>query len=402
MKRLGSWKGLILLTGFLPVLGCLSCGKSGSSSSSNNATSTNLPGTALPTKSDSGGVVTASLAANTTSAQLLKASSSSKVKGAQASFPAGALTIKADVSIQQADSLASGTSNAMLGITGASDVTAASKTVLVSASPLVTPSKPFTLQIPVSTSLALASSTHLSVLYRIQKQGSSDYFIGFLDSSKFVVKSTYVNITASYFGAYQVVHVSDSLGKISEAEGLIPFVGLNQIFPINGTWATSCQPCRNNVSNCYEIDTLTSSGSSIILELDHFTDSNCYLQGDKWLNYSTYVVGSSVSSPSGGTAANIYSAKYFITALTTTAATLFNSESLCGLTNWSANTTQNVTGLVCNSSSPTSTSARIIYSNYVVTSSKLLPGVPVSSSVDDGTTEAKRMLGSDSYVFKAQ
>lgn len=381
----------------LPLLLSCSCGKKSSSSSSNSGDST-FSGKTLSANSDSGGILTATVDPNASENQILNASESSSIKGSRAAFGPGSLNVNGDVTIQSADSLASKNTNADLGIADSSSVNAASATVLIEIKPHHDPVKPFTLQIPLGNTLYLATETR--VLYKIQKAGSpGTYFLGFIPASELTIKDEKVVFQASYFGAYQLVTVSSGLGLVSEVQTVSPPIPTTNQFPISGTWKSTCQACRNNVQNCYEIDTFVSSGSSITLTLDHYADASCTTQGDRWEAFSTYSVGGSVDTPAGASAVDVYATKFIVTP-TSIGAPLLNSQSLCGKTDWAANTAVDITGNKdCNTSNPDANSAGLIYSNFIVTASTFKPGVPLLSNVDDGTTEAKRMKGSDTVVF---
>lgn len=392
MKRvLKKAKGLALFS----ILVILSCGKASTKESSNASSDTTFTGDTVSAKSDSGGVLTATVDTSSKKTQIVKASSSSSISGCKAAFPSNSLNIPTDVSIQEVDSLASDNTAVDFGITEASTLSAASKAILISSNPSVSPSGPFTLQIPISTSLSLTSFNGY-VLYKIDSgDATNPYKVGILGSSNIQVGEGVVNLTISHFGVYQLINSPTNLSLFSEVNVSSPPISLANMFPQTGTWKSSCLACRNNVPTCYEIDTFTASGSSISVTVSHYTDSSCSLRGDDSKAYSTYKVGSSVSTPSGATAVDVYATKYIVTP-TILGASILNNQKFCGLSDWTASTPKNITGLACDSSNPDGVKARTFFSTFSISGSTLLLGKTAQSGVDDGTTEAKRMVGTDS------
>jgi len=180
--------------------------------------------TTIAAVEDSDGVVTGQFSAASSTTQTLSASSSGEIAGSQVAFPAGALAINTNITIEQGISFAGANTGSSLGI---GNVDAAGPSVVITSSEAIDAGSPFTLQIPTSgTSLALADDTDSRTVvlfkYKVAAEGKS--YLGIIPRDQIEIKNGYVTFETKYFGAYQVSVTETVVTEVKRIESDVPIV----------------------------------------------------------------------------------------------------------------------------------------------------------------------------------
>ena len=173
---------------------------------------------------DSDGVVTGQFSAASGQTQTLSASTTGEIAGSQVAFPAGALAINTNITIEQGISFAGANTGSSLGI---GTVDAAGPSVVITSSEAIDAGSPFTLQIPTTgASLALADDTDSRTVilfkYKVAAEGKS--YLGIIPRDQIVLEGGYASFETKYFGAYQVSITETVIKEVKRIESDVPIV----------------------------------------------------------------------------------------------------------------------------------------------------------------------------------
>ena len=118
---------------------------------------------------------------------------------------------------------------------------------------------------------------------------------------------------------------------------------------LEGTWSAACYVDTDNFSNK---NTITVSGTDVIVKYEVHSDSSCNTDLLTWEDtYSSLSIGDEISFDSGATGHqytfNVVSFK--LTPETTALVSALNAESSCGVSDWALDTATNYTGKTCGS-----------------------------------------------------
>ena len=118
---------------------------------------------------------------------------------------------------------------------------------------------------------------------------------------------------------------------------------------LEGTWSAACYVDTDNFSNK---NTITVSGTDVIVKYEVHSDSSCNTDLLTWEDtYSSLSIGDEISFDSGATGHrytfNVVSFK--LTLQTTDGVSALNAESSCGVSDWALDTATNYTGKTCGS-----------------------------------------------------
>ena len=118
---------------------------------------------------------------------------------------------------------------------------------------------------------------------------------------------------------------------------------------LEGTWSAACYVNTDNFSNK---NTITVSGTDVIVKYEVHSDSSCNTDLLTWEDtYSSLSIGDEISFDSGATGhqytINVVSFK--LTLHTTDGVSALNAESSCGVSDWALDTATNYTGKTCGS-----------------------------------------------------
>ena len=118
---------------------------------------------------------------------------------------------------------------------------------------------------------------------------------------------------------------------------------------LEGTWSAACYVDTDNFSNK---NTITVSGTDVIVKYEVHSDSSCNTDIWTWEDtYSSLSIGDEISFDSGATGhrytLNVVSFK--LTLQTTDGVSALNAESSCGVSDWALDTATNYTGKTCGS-----------------------------------------------------
>lgn len=202
------------------------------------------------------GVVTASIAADSTGVQRIQVEKTS-LGGAAVEFPPGALAVTTDINIEEATSLATPGQASELGIS--QEFGQKGPAVLVSPSEPQDAVTPFTIAIPISSPTGLVQNDdNLAVLYRVKSEATQTMSSGIIPRSQLTVVDRNVSFPTSRFGSYQAVYLAAPVESAVEVPTTLP--------PQSHAVAASLPPLQ--VASCTPFfvkagDTVTISGSNI-------------------------------------------------------------------------------------------------------------------------------------------
>ena len=161
---------------------------------------------------------------------------------------------------------------------------------------------------------------------------------------------------------------------------------------IEGTWKTPCYV----TGSYYATDTITISGTSVVLYYNYYADSSCSTDNyTVTYNFSGYSEGSDMVFSSYGTSGG--SGKQFTmthnytteTPQNSSEVSWYNNNSYCGETDWALDIANDTTGLTCGSSTRWSANATI-YGLYLLDGDSLFGSFSTStypSSVSTGDND---------------
>ena len=156
------------------------------------------------TVDQSSGKTFASLAANSTTTQVVEVPPTSPVAGTSLAIPPGTLGVATDVTIELAAPLVNPGNSAALGVDGGSTVVG--KAVSIQPTQPTDALKPFTvsLAVPSASGLNLADvNANLYVMYKVQNVQAGTVTLGLIPRSALTVNGGTLSFTVSFFGAFQ-------------------------------------------------------------------------------------------------------------------------------------------------------------------------------------------------------
>ncbi len=206
----------------------------------------------LAATADAAGNFTSAIDPNSTSTQVLRASSGD-LFGSAIALPPGSLSINLNITIGSGETLASSDVTQQLGLSN-NAASAAGPAVSFVPSQNVQASNPFTLSIPTSvTGLALATSDseNLVVMYKwmIVENGVTSYAIGIIPRDALTVGSKTVQFQTTKFGTFQLAITQTKITTaVSKPTAEPPILKADVSNPLVGIW-TQCQTDSNNGNN---------------------------------------------------------------------------------------------------------------------------------------------------------
>ncbi len=205
----------------------------------------------LAATADAAGNFTSAIDPNSTSTQVLRASSGD-LFGSAIALPPGSLSINLNITIGSGETLASSDVTQQLGLSN-NAASAAGPAVSFVPSQNVQASNPFTLSIPTSvTGLALATSDseNLVVMYKwmIVENGVTSYAIGIIPRDALTVGSKTVQFQTTKFGTFQLAITQTKITTaVSKPTAEPPILKADVSNPLVGIW-TQCQVNLDNNS----------------------------------------------------------------------------------------------------------------------------------------------------------
>lgn len=164
----------------------------------------------LSNQSHDAGITTATLDATSSLRQQITVTES-ELAGSSIEFPPGSLAVSADITIQASAPLATSGTAAELGVAG--NFVQTGPAVLVTSSVAQDAIVPFTMTIPLQGTSSLRISAdirdeNLVVLYKVKGESDQQTVSGIIPRSSIIVRNDFAEFTASRFGSYQAVYLS--------------------------------------------------------------------------------------------------------------------------------------------------------------------------------------------------
>jgi len=131
---------------------------------------------------------------------------------------------------------------------------------------------------------------------------------------------------------------------------------------VEGTWTTSCFLS----SGFYRINTITVTGTDVVVKYEWHSDSNCSTDYALWEDtYDSLSIGDEVTF-SDGTKGHRFTTEvvsFKLTLQSASAVSATNTATLCGYSDWALNTAKDYTGKTCGSTAyaVANTSAQGLY-----------------------------------------
>lgn len=159
---------------------------------------------------------------------------------------------------------------------------------------------------------------------------------------------------------------------------------------LNGVFQQACLALGTYSSS----STLAYSGGVQTGATTVFMDATCMSAGYSYTIAGPYQVGGPADSPSGANKLNVTLQSMTLVPLSAAGVTALNTNSFCGLTNWTLNTPQNISGRNCGGR--TYTAGQTVHTIFSLSGDTLLMGqVALPGNPGDGTSDTNRptMLG---------
>lgn len=192
---------------------------------------------------------------------ILNASGNSDIAGSSVDFPAGALAIATDVTLEQgADILSDGVLTS-LGVAGG-DVDAAGNAILLESSVQQDALSPFSVAITVSGGAALLQSGELAILYKvIRNDQGGQLFVGFIPPSEITAIGDKLTFSTKYFGSYQAVRVRTDVTKIAPKPTTEPLIGRSDVGKLSaGQLATVFRNLKGGTKYFWKVEAIDANG----------------------------------------------------------------------------------------------------------------------------------------------
>jgi hypothetical protein len=145
--------------------------------------------------------------------------------------------------------------------------------------------------------------------------------------------------------------VKDTAGNTlsSQYDNSTGWFTTSSITELEGTWVSSC---HSGWDNHYNVNTITVTGSTLVLKWEEHTDVNCANDYAIWTDtYSAFSTGNEATLGNGSTGRKFTVKVGSLEVLMQTAAavTNYNSSNFCSFSDYALNTTKDYTGRTCNS-----------------------------------------------------
>ena len=115
---------------------------------------------------------------------------------------------------------------------------------------------------------------------------------------------------------------------------------------VEGTWVTSCFLS----GGVYRINTITVTGTDVVVKYEWHTDSNCSTDYALWEDtYDSLSIGDEVtfSDATKGHKFTLEVVSFKLTPQSASAVSVYNSVNYCGYSDWALNTAKDYSGITC-------------------------------------------------------
>ena len=274
----------------------------------------------------------------------LSAKSGSSVSGVQATFPAGALAVATEVTIEEGSSIASVSNLNALGV-DADSVDEAGPSVSITAADVQDAKEPFTLALPISSSGlgdqgARLNNTNLVVIFIVQKVEENDYFMGVIPESEFESSAaSEVKIKTKYFGVYQTAYLPVKIETKVEVNGAVTSIPKKaEVSVLEGVWLGGCEDKTENDGSYRSVnEMLNVTGKNFVFEHREYTGKGCATPKEIYRVLGQATVGSDLAKPSGAKELDVIFSKMMMAPVTDKRVEELNQEQACGKTDWQKN-----------------------------------------------------------------
>lgn len=382
-------KSIAILLTTLALAGCGSK-SSGGGDDDGDGTGTGTGGESqvLTPKSDADGVVVATIDPNATTAQTVKSSDSSPIKGASATFPPGSMTVATDITLEAGFPVANAAAASDLGLAGAT-LAEASATVVIDSSAGGEAAAPFTLAIQLSSGASLlGENDNLVVIYKVKKADGT-LALGVIPTGSLTTEGTTVKFSAKAFGAYQAARSSVAVAAAKEVTTTTAVTTLADLAPYIGTWKPNCFNGNDGQSNTSDLVWLYIDANGMREELMVFDNPTC--SGDPArteISRMTYSIGADSSCVSGAKDADVTSLGGTLVVQSDAKVAEFNAMKYCGFSDWVKGTAKDISNKECDGEVRLPI-ARVFYTVIKIDGDKLIFGDGEDPEYDMSTV-AKR------------
>ena len=351
---------------------------------------------------DANGVASASVSANSKSAQLIATLPGSSVAGSSVSFPPGSLSIDVTLSIQEGESLAVFASSLPEGTSD--PLTAAGPAVVFSPSSPLETTVPMTLALPLTAgALMLNGTDNLAIAFVATsvKDGVVGSVWGLIPPANLKISSNAVSFSTSRFGSFQVVRTPKRLESLVEAVILTPPPPKATAAALHlGLWRSACiekieepDPSQPATQTRFWVVTHVFFGREIAeVREGQFTDATCKTLMLSSSVRAAYGISGDNAAFAGGKNINYVIEKVNLTLHKQEAVDNFNQGQGCGISDWVLGGPRDVTGKICNKQNPSDSSnpppaGQKRYSVLAVTADTMRLGKGDSTTAEARDTE---------------
>lgn len=217
------------------------------------------------------GVVTGTLSASATNAQLLEG-----VAGSTVVFPPGSLSIDTTLTVEEGEALAASASELGLDSSG---ITAASPSVIVASSQSVDPLTPFTISLPLSgAALALLQDdpyAKLVILHKRTEYSANQVVVGIMLRDAISIADGTVSFKTNHFGIFQAAYTSTVISEDKSAVTTNPILNKKDATtPLTITYSATSPTSPSNVTTFAIRGTADNGADQVLL----YSDASCTQQ----------------------------------------------------------------------------------------------------------------------------
>ena len=191
-------------------------------------------GTSATIKSDTNGVIIATLDPNSATAQVVKASANSNIKDVSIAFPPGALAIATDISLQEGETFSASALTAAAGVADGTSITQAATPVTVLSSQPIDLKVPMVIALSLPSGAGLAADTlpieRIGVIFRVQVQATGERLAGVVPAAALTIQGGRLLYPSNYFGWFQVTVFDKPIVESKQADTQSLYQALVTIF----------------------------------------------------------------------------------------------------------------------------------------------------------------------------
>ncbi len=349
-------------------------------------------------KSDTNGVVVATIDPNATNAQTIKSSDSSSIKGSSVTFPPGSLAIATDITLEAGLPVANAAAASELGLNGAT-LREASPTVVVESSVNGEAAAPFTLAIALSSPATLiGENDNLIVIYKVEKADGT-FALGVIPTGSLTIDGASVTLSTKSFGAYQAAYSSVAIAEAKEVATATSVTSVADLTPYLGTWVPNCFNGTGTSQTSDEV-WLYIDADGIKEEVKAYENSDCSGDPSRMETaYMAYSIGEDSAYVSGAKDAEITLLGGSLVAYTDAAAAKFNQMNYCGFSDWEKDAVKDISDQVCDDEVRASVGL-VYYTVVKIDGDKLYLGEGDDKEYDMTTPAKRSRILDDEYRTK--